>query len=418
MPPAAPALPRRLHAAGHFARTLSWSFTDLALGYYLHARLGLPAAQTGQLLFVSLAYSAVLDLLLAALFTAVRDQRRTALRLQLAGGAGTAASACLLFHPALASGGEERLAWLLAASLLFRTCYAVFDVAQNALTSLLPADDADAERYVTNRARVVPASKLCIAAALFAVVGDAGPAQAGNEWRISLAIGALVLLAAVPLACWRAPPLAMARAHGRSVALPMAALGPVLVAIAAETALTGLAGRVFPFIANGAALTFAMVAGMVLAPWITTGMQRSLGSELRTIIVQTVAGWGCVGLLLAQPPAALAITCAAGYGVCLAGVGLILWRRTALIARHHAARTGRHDDLTCFALLTGTMKLSIALSSLLLGQVLAAAEARHAGALDTVLLLTISGGMLSIAALALDARRGQARAPWLPGGRP
>lgn len=414
--PAAPALPRRLHAAGHFARTLSWSFTDLALGYYLHARLGLSAAQTGRLLFVSLAYSAVLDLVLAALFTRVRDQRRLALRLQLAGGAGTAASACLLFHPVLAGGTDGGFAGLLVASLLFRTCYAVFDVAQNALTSLLPADDADAERYVANRARVVPLSKLCIAASLFVVVGNAGPAHAGSEWLISLVIGVLVLLAAVPLACWPAPPLTTARRPHRAVPLPMLALGPVLVAIAAETALTGLAGRVFPFIANGAVLTFAMVAGMVLAPWITTAMQRRLGGELRTIIVQSMAGWACVGLLLAQPPQVPAIACAAGYGVCLAGVGLILWRRTALIARHHAAQAGRHDDLTCFALLTGTMKLSIALSSLLLGQVLAGAEAGHAGALDTVLLLTISGGVLSIAALALGAR--PARRPLLRWERP
>ncbi len=60
--------PRHLYAAGHFARTLVWSFVDLALGFYLHVRLGLSAAHTGQLLAISLAYSSVLDLLLAALF--------------------------------------------------------------------------------------------------------------------------------------------------------------------------------------------------------------------------------------------------------------------------------------------------------------------------------------------------------------
>nr|WP_312392727.1 hypothetical protein [Stenotrophomonas geniculata] len=80
--------PQHLYAAGHFARTLVWSFVDLVLGYHLHARLGLPAAHTGQLLAISLSYSSLLDLLLAAVFTRMRNQQRLALRLQLIGGLG------------------------------------------------------------------------------------------------------------------------------------------------------------------------------------------------------------------------------------------------------------------------------------------------------------------------------------------
>ncbi|KAF1013421.1 MAG: hypothetical protein GAK31_03570 [Stenotrophomonas maltophilia] len=388
MPPAspAPALPRRLYAAGHFARTLSWSFTDLALGNYLHARLGLTPASTGQLLFVSLAYSALLDLLLAMLFVRVRDQRRTALRLKLIGGAGTAASACLLFHTFAVDGNGSGFGLLLAVSLLFRTCYALFDVAQNALTSLLPVDATDAERYVADRALVVPVSKLCIAAAMFAVVGDAGSVPAGNEQRICLVIGMLVLLAAVPLARLPVPaPQRQAPQPGTPLPLPMAALAPVLLAIAAETALTGLAGRVLPFLAHGAALTFAMVAGMVLAPWAAARLQQQLGSEMRTILALS-----------------------------LAGVGLVLWRRTALIARTHAGQAGRHDDLSCFALLTASMKLSIALSSLLLGQLLAGVDAGQASARGGVLLLTLAGSVLTCAVLALAAPR-RSLLPLLPG---
>lgn len=419
MPPAsrAPALPRRLYAAGHFARTLSWSFTDLALGYYLHVRLGLTPARTGQLLFVSLAYSALLDLLLAMLFVRVRDQRRTALRLQLIGGAGTAASACLLFHPFAVDGNGSGFGLLLAVSLLFRTCYALFDVAQNALTSLLPADAADAERYVADRAVVVPVSKLCIAAAMFAVVGDSGSVPAGNEQRICLVIGVLVLLAAVPLARLSVPALQRQVPRPGTASpfpLPWAALAPVLLAIAAETALTGLAARVLPFLAHGAALTFAMVAGMVLAPWAAARLQQRLGSELRTILALSLAGVACTGLLMATPPLLTGIACATAYGTSLAGVGLVLWRRTALIARQHAGQAGRHDDLSCFALLTASMKLSIALSSLLLGQLLAGVDAGLPSARAGVLLLTLAGSMLSCAVLVLAARRSPLL-PLLPG---
>jgi Na+/melibiose symporter-like transporter len=85
--------PRHLYAAGHFARTLVWSFVDLVLGYYLHTRLGLSAAHTGQLLAISLAYSSLLDLLLAAEFNRQLMLLRLGLRLKLIRGRGTTSSA-------------------------------------------------------------------------------------------------------------------------------------------------------------------------------------------------------------------------------------------------------------------------------------------------------------------------------------
>ncbi|HEL4111250.1 TPA: MFS transporter [Stenotrophomonas maltophilia] len=389
---------RRLYAAGHFARTLVWSFVDLALGFYLHARLGLSAAHTGQLLAISLAYSSVLDLLLAAVFTRLRNQQRHALRLQLIGGLGTAASACLLFSPVTAIGSA--FLPLLAASLLFRTCYAVYDVAQNALTSLLPRDEDEAMHYVSTRAMVVPVSKLCIAAALFGVVGASASAGAGNEWLICTIIGVLITCAALPLACVSTPSRPSTARMPSAGALPLLALLPVLLAAAAETALVGLAGRLFPFAEHGAALTFAMVAGMVVAPCLCLRLRSSLHSETGMIALMSVLTVAAVGGYLALPSTPVAIACAAIHGTAVASVGLVLWRRTALIARRHAARSGREDDLSCFALLTGTMKLSIAASSLLLGQLLPGIQAGDPGTSAALVSLVAVGSLLSLAALA------------------
>ncbi|WP_239530170.1 MFS transporter [Stenotrophomonas maltophilia] len=390
--------PRHLYAAGHFARTLVWSFVDLALGFYLHVRLGLSAAHTGQLLAISLAYSSVLDLLLAALFTRLRNQHRLALRLQLIGGLGTAASACLLFSPGTAIGSA--FLPLLAASLLFRTCYAVYDVAQNALTSLLPRDEDEAMRYVSIRATVVPVSKLCIAAALFGVVGASVSPGNGNERMICMIIGILITCAALPLACVSTPSRPSAARMPGAGALPLLALLPVLLAAAAETALVGLAGRLFPFADQGAALTFAMVSGMVVAPWLYPRLHSPLHGETGMIALMSVLAVVAVGAYLALPSTPVAIACAAVHGTAVASVGLVLWRRTALIARRHAARSGREDDLSCFALLTGTMKLSIAASSLLLGEILPGIQAGDPRTSVTLVSLVAVGSLLSLVALA------------------
>ena len=56
----------------------------------------------------------VIEQILAAVFTRLHDQRRLALRLQLIGGLGTAASACLLFSPSTAT--EPAFLPLLAAA--------------------------------------------------------------------------------------------------------------------------------------------------------------------------------------------------------------------------------------------------------------------------------------------------------------
>lgn len=390
--------PRHLYAAGHFARTLVWSFVDLVLGYYLHARLGLLAAHTGQLLAISLAYSSLLDMLLAAVFSRLRNQQRVALRLQLIGGLGTAASACLLFSQGNAA--EPAFLPLLVASLLFRSCYAVYDVAQNALTSLLPRDEDEAMRYVSTRAVVVPISKLCIAAALFGVVGAPASQGSGNALLICMIIGVLIAAAALPLACVATPPRPSATRTSAAVALPLPALLPVLLAAAAETALVGLAGRLFPFAEHGAALTFAMVAGMVVTPWLCLRLRSMLHSETGMLALMSVLAVATVVVYVAIPSPPIAIACAAIHGTAVASVGLVLWRRTALIARRHAIHSGRDDDLSCFALLTGTMKLSIAASSLLLGEVLPGVQAGDPGTAAALVSLVAAGSLLSLAALA------------------
>lgn len=402
--PDAPVAPRQLYAAGHFSRTLIWSFTDLVLGYYLHARVGLSGAQTGFLLFLSLSYSSVLDVLMAGLFLRAKDQKRIALSLQLVGGIGTALTGCLLFFPFTVDGNNtDTFALLLICSLLFRTSYAVYDVSQNALTSLLPVSDVDAVRYVSLRAIVVPVSKLCIAASVFVVIGDAPVRRAGTELAICAAIGVLIVVSATLLL--RQP---LALVHGSPTAalaplFPVKHLVSMLVAAAAEIGMVGLTGRFFPFAGNagtsGAALTFAMVGGMVAAPFAVTRLMRRQNGEQCAAVVLTVASLAGASVFLLSTTGVAAMVSAAVYGAGTGGVCVLIWRRVALIARQHAVLTGKRDDLTCFALLTGTMKLSMAVSSIMLGNLLDGFEAHGTNAIAMIVAVTVVGGLVSVAAL-------------------
>lgn len=140
----------RSFAFGHLAKSLMWSFSDLFFGYFAHVHMGLPAAETGTIIFVSLVYSGCLDILAAMLLSAFPGYEGKVPRLQFVGAVLTSATGLLLFWPISFPAGLL-VNWMLVTSLLFRTGYGLYDVSRNALVSLLPRDEPEARRYVTTR---------------------------------------------------------------------------------------------------------------------------------------------------------------------------------------------------------------------------------------------------------------------------
>ncbi len=237
---------RHLYAAGHFARPLAWSFADLTLAHYVRTRVDLSSPRIGQLLALSFIYSRALDLLPAPAFTHIRDTSLLALRLQMLGGPGIAASVCLLFFPFQSANGQQGHWLLLACSLMFRTSYVLYDVAQNAPTSLLPQDDADTARCAALHAAAVPCAKLCIATAMFAVIGDDPTMPQAVEFLICMMVVLLIAMTCVPpglrsLSLRCPPETRMVRAF--LLRLPIMRLLPVLMAVAVEILLVGAVAR-------------------------------------------------------------------------------------------------------------------------------------------------------------------------------
>lgn len=141
-PPALPALPALPHTAlaayacAHFGKSLLWYASELLLIYLLTEHAGLAAAAAGLVLALGLLVSAAIGL--GAGFSLRRrlcEVTRIG-RLQWLG-LSAAALALLLVFAAPLLPAPLRLGYVLVLSLLFRIAYAVCDVAQNTLLSMV-----------------------------------------------------------------------------------------------------------------------------------------------------------------------------------------------------------------------------------------------------------------------------------------
>jgi len=399
----------RVFASGHLAKSLMWSFSDLLFGYFAHVHMGLPASDTGWILFVSLVYSGVLDVFAAGAMSAFPGHEGRVPRLQLIGAVITASAAALLFLPVQVP-SSLLFEWLLVTSLLFRTGYGLYDVSQNALVSLLPRNDAEARRYVTTRTTLSYIAKVIVALASFLVIG-AGERQ-GAALATILPIALMTVVTAWLMSRHRIGADGKDGIPPAGSPPPMGLLLPVLIAVAAQICLLGLVGRFLPFardpasgVAIGAPLVLASVVGGVFGPLLA---DRVLGERGRFALANLGFTLACVAsalLMLFGPNAALLIVGAAMLSVCSGAIGVLVWGEVSAAVRTHGEVTGRRSDLASFALLTATVKLGAGGTGLFLGRLLDGYEARSPAALGVIATATMLGGLVSVLAMAMARAR-------------
>lgn len=401
--PASAALLRSAYGAGHFAKSLAWTFTDLLLAYYANVRLGLSAAETGLLLFFSMAYGAVLDIGVAFLLRRAEGSRRRILLIQFAAGLATATTLIIVFSPV--HGALPPFAYLIVALGLLRTAYAVYDVAQNALVSLLPSDGADAERYVVLRQALSALARLCVAALSFLVVGQG--VREGREIVVVGAIAILIALTAGWIVRWAGPASVVATPPRLKGLTTPRGIGRLLLAAAAQAGPLSMTARMVTFVERdgphdhtGAALLFALVLGNLIGP-IAVARWPSRGDVGPQALGFTTLALIAGAVFLADPwsgPVALVACCAHGVG--LGGVMTLFWRGMSAAIRDHAEQTGVRTDMAAFALLTATLKLSSAIFGASLGLLLDGFKAADPMSLLALAVMTAAGGVGFVLAIA------------------
>ena len=376
---------RHVYSLGQFAKNLTWYFTDLLLAYYVNVRIGLSAPQTGLLLFLSLALGGLIDIFAAFLLRRAEGRLRTILLVQFAAGLATACALLAIFFPI--SGTGLRFLFLLIVLGAFRLAYAFYDVSQNALLSLLPEDDEEAYQYVVWRQVLSGVARLAVAGSAFLLVGAQVPR--GGEVMVAGVIALLIALTAVWPLRWNA--IAARRpvtAHQSLWLVIPAGLPRLLLAGAALAGPLAMISRMVAFVSGpppddhaGATLLFTLVLGTVLGS-VTLPRRRGRLPGLAFTLAAVLAA---ALFLVAPRPGPFAQVACLAYGIGLGGLTTLFWREMSAAIRDHAEQTGQRTDITAFAALTATAKLSGALSGAGLGLLL---DGFKAGAPSTSICLT------------------------------
>ncbi len=386
-------------AAAHAARSLGWATTDLLLAWHLHSVVGFAGATVSLLLAVFLSTGALANLGVGFLLTVRRASSADYVRLQLVGAVATAillAAQFLVIDPVA----------VIVVGVAFRIAYAVQDVPQNALGSLLPRDNGDAKRYA--RLRVTLSGVMRVAAISVHLLLSRSAADG-----IALAvIGGLIVASALGLRELRFPAASRIRSAviEREPSWP-SGLPKLLSGFIAAAALLPTLSRLLifaPTIAGempqaGGWMLAAFCVGSVAGPFLHYRLSVAFGERIALLsgIIVVLASALVVTIGGAVPVRALG---AAMHGIGLGAVGVHLWTSAARVAMDDAASGPRRDGLVASAVIL-TTHVSMAVGALFLAPLIDAYEAGDpAAALAAFVVVTVGGVVLALTELPLRRR--------------
>jgi Na+/melibiose symporter-like transporter len=388
---------RASFGAAHFSKSLVWSFVDLLFAYFLYNVVRLPAEQTGHLLFGLLLFAALADLGVGVALSHFRVSCARVLLLHLIGALATGVTLFAQFDLAQRPGVS-----LLLIGLLFRLVFSLYDVAQTALTSLLPENDASARRYVQLRTALSAAARLVVtAASLWFTQLPGAILQTSMTLVLSLFAIAMISTAAILLYCGRdfARRDAYVRSQTRRLVISRE-LALLLLAFIVSVAFFATMNRLVIFTPRvGPWLLFIFSIGTLAGPIVAFRLEDQLGWRAACIVSAALAT--IAGDLLAFAPGTAA---ALAYGLGLGALGSYLWEWAARLVSRHAAATGERIDAMVFALVIFSIKIAVAGGSLILGSQLEGFAAGDLFAALTLTAITTASG-LAVGTLLLMQRR-------------
>lgn len=388
---------RRLFGAAHAARSLGWSVVDLLLAWHLHARMGLTGMQTGWLLFGFLLLGGTATFLVGLAFSRYRARGALVVRVQLPATIATAVLLSIQFSTA-------SILIAVCAGLAFRLAYAVQDVAQNMLASLLPTDAVDAFRYARLRV-ILSAVTRCIVVSGFAL------ALPISMTVMLVPVGFAMVVSAISLRKLVFPARPdVAPAPWRVDDIMPLGLPILLVAWVIAASLLPTLNRLLIFAPaidglnrSGAWLLGGFCLGSVIGPLLRDYVERS---ALMTMIAVS-------GLLMILPipflsSASWPVAGAIVHGMAVSIIGVQLWTATSRIAMDDTRRD-RSSDGVVFGSVILTIHLASAAGMLVLGPLIEGFEAGRPGIAFAALALTFAGALL-ITAIGVSERRAPAAA--------
>jgi Na+/melibiose symporter-like transporter len=377
----------RVYGLAHFGKSLTWYYSELLFAYFLTEICGLSPQAMGWTLAASLLFSGAVDLLVGKVLTAPSRSLARVCAIQfpgaLASGVGLVAfSATSLVAPA------HRLVFALAASCLFRLCYAFYDVPQNSMLSLGQITPSRRMKLSAIRITFSGLASLAIAATaalLISPKASQGPTQFLSFTAI---IGLLGVTSALMLSLYGR----RLGAPGRDpVPEPVEAKAPApsggiafsLLLVALSAGATGAFGRLEPYFAARALanpLVRTVVLGMIALggaaaqpAWLWVAHRTSARMAFRASNLVMVVGAGLF-LLGAGRGAAAAGLSGLVFGGGVSGAGMLLWGALAQSVARPAGGARSPSPALAFAMLTCAIKLASAIAVLGVGALLSSID--------------------------------------------
>ncbi len=370
----------RRFGAAHAARSLGWSVVDLLFAWHLHVNVGMTGVETGWWLFLLLGIGGVATLLTGFMLSRWATDGHMVVWIQIPATIAAAILLCVQFQ-------ASKTCLVLVAGAAFRIFYAVQDVAQNMLTSLLPQDDRDADRYAQLRVTLSAGARCCVVTG-FAVSVRILPAM--------LAIIAVATIAsAVSLRCLIFPrrPKPRDRMDG-SIYLMPAGLARLLLGWSTAAMLLPTLNRLLIFSASPPLLPGSgiwLLAGFYLGSMAGPLWKRPAPGEL--LAMTTLSALSMIVVVAGVPGLAVQVAGAALHGMALSAFGVQLWAATSRLAITRA-RIGHRADGIIFGSVILTLHLASAAGMLVAGPLIEGVEAARPAFVFAAVAITILGAFL------------------------
>lgn len=376
----------------HFGKALFWQSAEILFIFYLTELCGLPPRTTGAVVGGALLFSALLDLAVARFLSDRIQTTAQAARLQLVGTA-LCAAGLLLFAWALAIPAGARVAYVFAASLVFRFAYALVDVPQNAMLCLATRTPAQRTDLSSLRYVVGGLAAVVVAGVVGLVLNSLQTAP--SLVSVSLVVGGLGAVA-VSGAALQAR-VAQARAHaseavvhaphdlpapgGGAAAIPLLILMSIFIGATAP-----VFAKLEPYFAAyglGSAAAGGLIVGATslggIAPqplWVHVsrrfGRRAAIRAGAATLVLGATAFYGLAPLGMAW-----AGLCGFVFGAGLGGVGMTIWAALADSAAQPGDDRGARPVIAAFAQFTFASKSAMAVSSIFVAELIATADYRR-----------------------------------------
>lgn len=374
---------RRRFGAAHATRSLGWSVVDLLLAWHIHATLGLTGMQTGWVLFAFLALGGTVTVAVGIALSRHGATGDMVVRVQLPA---TVAASILLVLQFQVRGAVA----FVVAGLLFRIAYAVQDVTQNMLSSLLPTDEVDIVRYARLRVMLSAVTRCGVMFGFAMLIPD-------GIGGMLVVIALTMIAAALALRGLVFPVRSGIPAARRGVQATVDGMPSLLAAWVVAAMVLPTVQRLLIFAPAtggssgvGAWLLGGCCAGSVIGPMFR---QRIDGRVVAALIV----GSGLTIVMpasFAPPPASggdwWRFAGAVVHGMALSLIGVRLWATTSRVAMNDT----RGRDGLVFGSVILAIHLSSAVGMLVLGPLIEGFEAGRPEAQAIALTLTALGALL------------------------